>query len=104
MNTDRSGLSGLVIAIFLTATACNRVPVEGLEKSFSIEVQQKAAVGDKVKIDYLWVIDNSTSMCEEQVALTENFSKFTERLQESANIDARVAVTVSYTHLRAHET
>jgi hypothetical protein len=94
MNIRKSGLIGLIVtAVLASLIACNRVPVEGLEKSFSIQVQQKAAVGDKVKIDYLWVIDNSTSMCEEQVALTDNFSKFTEKLQESANIDARVAVT-----------
>lgn len=95
---SRSALSIFIRASTLlwalgSLAACNAVPVESLEQSFTLEVQQKASVGERIKIDFLWVIDNSTSMCEEQVALTRNFSKFTETLQGSVNIDARVAVT-----------
>lgn len=46
------------------------------------------------KIDLLWVIDNSGSMCEEQEALRRNFRSFMETLDE-ANIDFNMGITTT---------
>ena len=46
---------------------------------------------DTNKIDILWVIDNSNSMCEEQDALTANFETFIDGLS-AINADFRLAV------------
>ena len=88
----RSLFVASLIAI-LTVAACNSVPVSGLEKSFSLVVDQTQGTGDPVKIDFLWVVDNSSSMCEEQVALAQNFETFTSQLVEQFELDAQVAVT-----------
>lgn len=88
--------SRLITATALVAIAalvgCNSVPVSGLEKSFTLVVDQEAGTGDPVKIDFLWVMDNSASMCDEQVALAENFKSFTGQLTEQFELDARLAV------------
>lgn len=82
-------------ALSLGALGCNSVPVESLEKSFTLKVKQSSGTSEKVKIDFLWVVDNSTSMCEEQVSLTDNFSIFTSSLTTAFQIAPRVAVTTA---------
>ncbi|MCA9514572.1 MAG: hypothetical protein KC635_06505 [Myxococcales bacterium] len=81
------------VALMTTAGGCNHAPVADLEKSFTYKVQQNSGTSDPIKIDFLWVVDNSTSMCQEQLALTENFKTFTERLSSQFDIDPRLAVT-----------
>jgi hypothetical protein len=88
------GAIAALAAAALATSACNVVPIATLEDSFTIAVTARSGSGDKVKIDFLWIVDNSTSMCEEQVALTENFAVFIETLAE-LNLDPRVAVTTA---------
>ncbi|QDG51810.1 hypothetical protein FIV42_13980 [Persicimonas caeni] len=49
------------------------------------------------KMDILWVIDNSTSMCEEQAALRQNFSRFANQLV-AEGVDFNLGITT--THMR----
>lgn len=77
----------------LAITACNTTPVADLEKSFTLAVEAKQGGADGVKIDFLWVVDNSTSMCEEQRALGVNFETFRSSLETNFTVDARIAVT-----------
>ena len=50
----------------------------------------------KVKLDILWVIDNSASMCQEQYGLSRVFDDFVGKLQSDfASLDVRVAVTTT---------
>lgn len=81
------------LAALAALPACNRVPVQGLEKSFTMTVTVGQGDGLGVPIDFLWVVDNSSSMCQEQVALAAAFDSFTSRLDEFLDADARVAVT-----------
>jgi hypothetical protein len=80
------GLAGML-------AACNDTPVQGLEKSFSMVVNQRTGSSEPVPIDFLWVIDNSTSMCQEQFSLTKSFDQFTSALEQFFEIDPRIAVT-----------
>jgi len=73
--------------------ACNQTPIKSLEKSFTIKVQKNTGDADPIKIDFLWVIDNSSSMCQEQVGLTSNFTTFVDQIRNAFDIDPRVAVT-----------
>jgi len=50
---------------------------------------------DPVKVDLLWVVDDSTSMCQEQAALADGFAAFVERLALYGHIDLRTAVTTT---------
>ena len=44
-------------------------------------------------IDILWVIDNSTSMCDNQTALAQNFASFINKFAgQSANVDFKMAL------------
>lgn len=86
----RYALPAILLASMLLP-ACNQVPIEGLEKSLQIEVE-KSSGDEAVKIDFLWVVDNSTSMCEEQIQLAENFEQFTTKLSELFKLDPRLAV------------
>jgi len=50
--------------------------------------------GETAKLDLLWVIDNSGSMCEEQEALRQNFRNFLSNLTDVA-VDFNIAVTTT---------
>ncbi len=81
-------------AFSLAAVAsCNYSPISGLEKSLTIRVETGSGTNEAIKIDFLWVVDNSSSMCEEQLALTRSFSDFTSTLGSLFQLDPRVAVT-----------
>lgn len=81
------------LAFALGLAACNHTPVANLEKSFTLKVQKNTGDTEPIKIDFLWVIDNSSSMCQEQVGLTSNFNRFVDQIQNAFDIDPRVAVT-----------
>ena len=49
---------------------------------------------DTKKLDLLWVIDNSQSMCQEQRQLRDNFKKFVSKLRENP-IDFHIGVTTT---------
>lgn len=87
------GQAVAVAMLIAGLVACNDTPVEGLEKSFTLKVRTDSGTSDPVKIDFLWVVDNSTSMCEEQVALTESFGQFRTTLERFFQIDPQIAVT-----------
>jgi hypothetical protein len=77
------------------ALSCNNVPIENLEDSFTLTVRHSTGSGKAVAIDFLWMVDNSTSMCEEQFALAGNFDTFSAKLTNFFAIDPRVAVTTA---------
>lgn len=96
-NTPKRNSRSLPTVAFLAlmTVACNPVPIDNLERTFSMKVETSAGTDQQVKIDFLWVIDNSTSMCEEQVALAASFQTFTQKLSTFFAIDARLAVTTA---------
>ncbi|MGM0576252.1 MAG: hypothetical protein ACQEXJ_11030 [Myxococcota bacterium] len=93
MRTTRTAIGACLLVGAFALGACNDVPVAGLEKSFTLKVEESTGTGDPVKIDFLWVVDNSTSMSQEQVSLADNFGTFTEILTEQFELDPRLAVT-----------
>lgn len=50
---------------------------------------------ERVKVDMLWVVDDSTSMCQEQVGLAAGMPSFVARLTSYVDIDLRVAVVTT---------
>ncbi len=65
--------------------------ISGEEKYCQVFTQQ----GGKSNrpIDILWVIDNSTSMCDNQTALAQNFTSFINQFaSQSQNIDFKMAL------------
>lgn len=100
MNTPSSALKLAPIAtLLLAATAwwvgCNQHPVEYSRGSGAVEHQRTLSGGGKAKMDILWVIDNSGSMCEEQEALRSNFRDFLDTLDE-VPIDFNMGVTTTH--------
>lgn len=80
--------------IMLTLLACNPHPVEPLEGVVSAVTRQSSNLPDKTKIDFLFVVDNSGSMIEEQENLARNFETIAEFLSAlGPSADYRVAVT-----------
>ena len=51
--------------------------------------------GVATKVDFLWVVDDSSSMCQAQSSLADSFDDFLERLETSANLDYRMAVVTT---------
>lgn len=89
-----SGALGGLIALALLA-GCNQHPLEALEESVTSVNRQENRLPAKTKLDFLFVIDNSGSMCEEQTNLTANFRLFSQFLAQElgASADYRIAVT-----------
>ncbi len=78
----------------LLMLGCNNVPVHRVNQTFAIEVSEISENQEAIKLDFLWVIDTSSSMSEEQLVLANGFKGFVEVLQKYLkNIDIRVAVT-----------
>jgi hypothetical protein len=88
----RKALTLLALAAVLLP-ACNDVPVRTLYKDFGILVKQALSSKERIKIDFLWVMDNSGSMCQEQNSLSRDFKVFIDQLSDFSNIDFRLAVT-----------
>lgn len=83
------------IAVWLIAAGCADIPIHDVSKSFAVEVSHISEGADPIQLDFLWVIDNSTSMVQEHRALSANFDQFVEILQSNLNIDIRLAVVTT---------
>jgi len=83
----------VLLALFATL-ACNShelIPLDEAIESQRIDITTQTETN---KIDILWVIDNSNSMCEEQDALTTNFDAFISGLA-GINADFHIAVVTT---------
>lgn len=83
-----AGIAGLV-------SACNSHPVSYTASQASVEFIQTTSVDGSQKLDMLWVVDNSGSMCQEQEELRTNFDAFITSLQET-NLDFHIGVTTTH--------
>lgn len=83
----------LLILAGLLGLTCNRVPVRKL--TFKVQVQELRKQGKAVKVDILWVIDDSGSMCQEQESLGKSFKSFMNALKTAGRIDPHIAVTTT---------
>ena len=85
----------LLCSFGLTALSCNDHKVQPLDQVLTASNRLENRLPAKTKLDFLFVIDNSSSMGEEQQALAQNFRTFSDflfdELQEAA--DYRIAVT-----------
>jgi hypothetical protein len=77
-------------------TTCEDVPVVDVSRTFTVEVSQVSESEGAIKLDILWVIDNSSSMCQEQWTLARSFSQFAVMLSTYLEqIDIRLAVVTT---------
>ncbi|MBU1432742.1 hypothetical protein KKF91_19560 [Myxococcota bacterium] len=80
--------------------ACNEHPILPLDQVITATNRQESELPAKTKIDFLFVIDNSASMCEEQDNLSRNFSSFSTWLAKDLGeaADYRLAVISTDLH------
>lgn len=92
--------AGVLVVVAAALAACNDHPVEPLDRVVTAVNRQENRLPAKTKIDFLFLIDNSGSMCEEQQNLTANFQAFSEFLFDElgAAADYRIAVTSTDLH------
>lgn len=93
MSVARFGGMSLAVLALLVG-GCNTHPVSQNDKQGSVEYQEKFSVGSSEKIDMLWVVDNSGSMCQEQKVLRDNFALFIEELNKT-NLDFHIGLTTT---------
>lgn len=84
-----------VLVGFMAIVACNDVPVRNLTSSYEVQVQAVRERGKPAKLDILWVVDDSPSMCQEQQSLAASFEQFLKVFQSYTAIDMRLAVTTT---------
>lgn len=89
-----AGTLGVIAATAGLLSACNQHPVSYSSAIGAVEFIQSTAVDGSTKLDMLWVVDNSGSMCQEQTALRNNFELFIEKLNET-NLDFHIGVTTT---------
>ncbi|MEY3012810.1 MAG: hypothetical protein RIT45_1545 [Pseudomonadota bacterium] len=82
----------LALLLSLTTVSCNTYPVHSLLENFRVRVTDKLSADEPVKLDFLWVVDHSASMCQEQRDLAKGFQSFITKLQSLGSIDAQMAV------------
>ena len=88
-------LGTLLSVLALCTLGCNDIPVDGLGATFTLKVSTEVEKRDSVKVDFLWVVDNSASMCQEQASLADSFDEFLKKIQQFVAIDYRIAVVTT---------
>ncbi len=91
----RTLAGGWWLVVVLAVAACNEVPVRNLTSSYVVQVQQVKERGSPAKLDILWVVDDSPSMCQEQVSLAASFNAFLDVFRKYTSIDMRLGVTTT---------
>lgn len=87
----RSGTAAIALAAVTWCLGCNQTPASGTLDDMTIEVEARLSNTDAVKLDIVWVIDNSSSMCQEQNSLVQNVAQFIETFS-AFRVDLRLAV------------
>jgi len=95
MSREWRRLRSVLATCALLAAACNDVPVDTQCEGFTLQVAETQTSREPVKLDFLWVVDDSTSMCQEQAALAGSISQFIEVLQDYLNVDIRTSVVTT---------
>ena len=99
VGSRRAGLTAVaalaIAGVAAFVVACNPNPVEYLSSAGQIIETVTREVSGQTKMDILWVIDNSGSMCQEQEVLRKNFDKFIEALNETS-LDFHIGVTTTH--------
>ncbi|MCB9738538.1 MAG: hypothetical protein H6747_04660 [Deltaproteobacteria bacterium] len=89
----RVGLRHAAIATLGAAVlSCSSPPVHSLLENFKVRVTDTFHADEPIRLDFLWVIDNSSSMGAEQRDLAKGFGAFVAELQALGPIDAQMAV------------
>ncbi len=83
------------------AFACNDHPVTPLAASLSAAVLQTVDTPPVGEVDFLFVVDDSGSMAEEQASLALNFARVARFLRDGLGGRAHVRVAVTDTDLRS---
>lgn len=99
---DKRNLYGTISAGVMSAVvisglfaACNTNPVIFLSSTGAIQNKIETSVSKQSKMDILWVVDNSGSMCQEQKVLRDNFDDFVDVLKNTS-LDFHLAVTTTH--------
>lgn len=87
-------------ATALATAACNDHPLEPLDKVVSAANNTAVSLPAKTKLDFLFMIDNSGSMCEEQANLVSNFGSLSRFLFDELGSSADYRIAVVNTDLR----
>ncbi|MBM4397266.1 MAG: hypothetical protein FJ087_16470, partial [Deltaproteobacteria bacterium] len=74
---------------------CNEIPVGNIRSSFVLNQQEIREKGQPAKLDILWVVDDSPSMCQEQQSLASSFKTFLSTFKKYTAIDMQLAVTTT---------
>lgn len=89
-----AGAAAMLVASAGLFAACNQHPVSYSAAIGAVEFIQTTSVDGSTKLDMLWVVDNSGSMCQEQQTLRDNFNLFIEEL-DNTNLDFHIGVTTT---------
>jgi hypothetical protein len=81
-----------LLAVLAIAAGCNDYPVHRLLDSFEARVTTTLKHDQPIKLDFIWMIDDSPSMCGHQVGLAKGFGTFIDKLKQAGQIDAQMAV------------
>jgi len=77
------------------AISCNDIPIKSLSSTYTVQIELQKQKANPAKLDVLWVVDDSPSMCEEQQSLARSFGAFLDVFQKFTAIDMRLAVTTT---------
>ncbi len=83
----RTVLATCLVAASLVA--CNDVPVAATP--FSLKVTKTEANSKPIKVDFLWLVDNTPSMCQEQSQLADSLKEFLSKIEGFVALDYRIA-------------
>ena len=54
----------LIAGTVVVGDGCNHTPIARIDKTFTLQVKQGSGTGEAIEVDFLWVVDNSASMCQ----------------------------------------
>lgn len=89
-----AGSTAMLAGIVGLFAACNQHPVSYSAAVGAVELIQTTSVDGSTKLDMLWVVDNSGSMCQEQKVLRDNFNQFIDQLDDTS-LDFHIGVTTT---------
>ena len=75
--------------------ACNTNPAKFIDSTGQIEQNIITSATKQQKMDILWVVDNSGSMCQEQKVLRDNFDKFIDKIKDTS-LDFHIGLTTTH--------